>query len=348
MVTSPCNWTTTADNAWITVDYGGGVGVGSVTYSVQPNPGVNPRQGALHIEGQPLTIMQAGIDCTISADPASYNIGALGGTFELRIIATDAQCPWTAASTESWIVVSTATGSGTQTVTFVVSENTALSTRHAMIRAAEQTIPIEQSGKPAAAPKPSPAPSPSPSPQPAPSPSPIPSPTACPASIDPTSTRVPASGGTFFFSVTATADCKWSVSTGTAWIAVETGSGAGSGRGAYVVRPNTGGARDGQLRVGSQTISITQDAVVKPTCTVTLSPPSQSVSSDGGTFFFKVSTDAGCAWAVESAPSWISLRSKSGSGSAEVGYAVALNTGATRSDAIVVSGQALKVVQAGK
>jgi hypothetical protein len=100
--------------------------------------------------------------------------------------------------------------------------------------------------------------------------------------------------------------------------------------------------------VGSQTISITQDAVVKPTCTVTLSPPSQSVSSDGGTFFFKVSTDAGCAWAVESAPSWISLRSKSGSGSAEVGYAVALNTGATRSDAIVVSGQALKVVQAGK
>jgi hypothetical protein len=100
--------------------------------------------------------------------------------------------------------------------------------------------------------------------------------------------------------------------------------------------------------VGSQTISITQDAVVKPTCIVTLSPTSQSASSDGGTFFFKVSTDAGCAWVVESAPSWISLRSKSGSGSAEVGYAVALNTGATRSDAIVVSGQALKVVQAGK
>jgi hypothetical protein len=72
------------------------------------------------------------------------------------------------------------------------------------------------------------------------------------------------------------------------------------------------------------------------------------VSSDGGTFFFKVSTDAGCEWAVESAPSWISLRSKSGSGAAEVGYAVALNTGATRSDAIVVNGQALKIVQAGK
>jgi len=346
MVTSPCNWTTTSDNAWITVDYGDGVGVGSVTYTVQPNPGVNARQGALHIDDQPLAIMQGGIDCAVVTDPASYNIGALGGSFELRITASDAQCPWTAAATEGWIVVRTATGSGTQTVTFVVSENTAPSIRHAAIRVAEQTIPIEQSGQPAPAPKPSPSPSPSPSPTPAPTPTP--SPTACPTSIDPTSTRVPASGGTFFFSVSASADCKWSVSTSTAWITVETGSGAGSGRGAYVVRPNTGSARDGQLRVGSQTISITQDAVVKPTCAVTLSPTSQSVSSDGGTFFFKVSTDAGCVWAVDSAPSWISLRSKSGSGSAEVGYAVALNTGATRSDAIVVSGQTLKVVQAGK
>src|SRR5688500_14285684 len=38
-VTGPCAWDAVADDSWISVTYGEGTGVGSVTYTVQENPG---------------------------------------------------------------------------------------------------------------------------------------------------------------------------------------------------------------------------------------------------------------------------------------------------------------------
>src|SRR5918993_4412428 len=36
-VAGPCPWATTSDSSWIVVNYGEGVGTGSVTYSVREN-----------------------------------------------------------------------------------------------------------------------------------------------------------------------------------------------------------------------------------------------------------------------------------------------------------------------
>jgi hypothetical protein len=71
------------------------------------------------------------------------------------------------------------------------------------------------------------------------------------------------------------------------------------------------------------------------------------VSSQGGIFAIKVSIGPGCAWSVEKAPSWISFRSKSGTGSGEVVYAVEKGGLAARTDAIVINGRAVTVSQAG-
>jgi len=159
--------------------------------------------------------------------------------------------------------------------------------------------------------------------------------------------RVTAAGGTATFSVTAAADCKWSVSTGTPWIAIETGSGAGSARGTFVVKTNDGPARSGAVNVNKLTISVSQDAAVDTKCAVTLSPASASFTVDGGSFVFKVSVATGCPWAVERAPAWVALRLKSGTGPADFGFAVEKNVGIARSDAIVINGQAFTVSQAG-
>jgi hypothetical protein len=206
-VTSPCNWTTTSDNSWINVDYGEGVGVGSVTYTVAPNPGIDPRQGALHIEGRLLTVVQAGLDCTITVDPASYNIGAAGGTFDLKIVANETQCPWAAVSTESWIVVGTANGSGAQTVTFVVSENTATSTRNAIIRVAdERSCSAERETGARSGAETDAIPSPSRA-------LPVAFAGAAPACPRPSIQANASASGGVLLSVSASTDCKWSVST---------------------------------------------------------------------------------------------------------------------------------------
>jgi hypothetical protein len=161
--------------------------------------------------------------------------------------------------------------------------------------------------------------------------------------------NVKATGATVTFSVTASADCKWSVSTGTSWITLETRSGSGTTNGTFVVTVNSGASRSGSVNVGGLSIAVTQDAAAPPppTCVLSLSPTSLSIPIEGGSSSFKVSVEAGCAWSVDRAPSWVALRLKSGTGASDVGFAVAQNPGAPRSDVITVSGQTIKISQAG-
>jgi hypothetical protein len=160
---------------------------------------------------------------------------------------------------------------------------------------------------------------------------------------------VAAKGGDFSLSVTTAADCKWSASSSASWIAVRSGSGAGSGRVTYTVSANDGSARSGKIDVNGTTVTISQEAMPRPapTCTVTLSPGSQAVPVEGGGFSIKVSVDARCSWSAEGGASWIALKTRSGTGPGEIVYGVERNGGPARSAAITVSGQGVKVSQAG-
>jgi hypothetical protein len=79
-----------------------------------------------------------------------------------------------------------------------------------------------------------------------------------------------------------------------------------------------------------------------------LSPSTIDVSIDGGSFGIRVDAKPDCAWAVEKAPSWVSLRVKSGIGPGGIGFAVGPNSGLKRAADIVVNGNAVRVVQAGR
>jgi len=171
----------------------------------------------------------------------------------------------------------------------------------------------------------------------------------CSYTVDPRSQGVASKGGEFTIAVVTGADCKWSASSTVSWISIRSGSGPGNGRVSYGVTANDGAKRDGQIRIGQSSVSISQDAVepsAADACSLSLSPGAQTIPIEGGVFAIKVAINSGCRWSVEKAPSWITFRSRSGTGPAEVVYAVE-KFDVARTDVIVINGQKVTLSQEG-
>lgn len=86
-------------------------------------------------------------------------------------------------------------------------------------------------------------------------------PTPCSYELDPTVGTFTSSGGAGSVKVTAGAGCAWSASTGSAWIAIDSGSTGGKGDGAvsYLVAANAGAARIGTISIGGETFTVMQE-----------------------------------------------------------------------------------------
>jgi hypothetical protein len=128
-VTAPdsCPWTATSNAAWLVVTSGAqGVGDGVVTYSIGRNDDVNPRGGGIAIADQIFGVTQSGYRapaCEYAVAPVQLNPCMPAGTLS-TVITTQASCPWTAASSVPWLVLTTPeSGSGTATIGFAFSAN---------------------------------------------------------------------------------------------------------------------------------------------------------------------------------------------------------------------------------
>jgi hypothetical protein len=171
--------------------------------------------------------------------------------------------------------------------------------------------------------------------------------------VAPSSASFPAEGGGNEVTVTASAaDCAWTATAGSPWIALASTGGTGSGVVAYTVAGHTSTAsRSGTLTVAGTAVSITQAAAPAPPepCTFTVGPLSAAYPSDGGTGQVAVTASAPtCAWAVSSGVSWITIQGEAGgTGSGRVSYAVASH-GATagRSGTLNVAGSTVTITQA--
>ncbi len=73
---------------------------------------------------QPTGSCSGGVTCTYSISPALFTVPSDGGSYSLRITASSAACSWSAQSLSSWIRVTPSSGSGTRTLSVVVSANT--------------------------------------------------------------------------------------------------------------------------------------------------------------------------------------------------------------------------------
>lgn len=89
-------------------------------------------------------------------------------------------------------------------------------------------------------------------------------------------------------------------------------------------------------------------AILVAQCNSSVSPPSDSIHSPGGSRSFTVYADSQCAWEAATSANWVTLTARSGRGIGTVVYAVAANPDAThRTGTIVVAGQVYTVTQSG-
>jgi hypothetical protein len=121
-----CAWTATSNVPWLGISGGAeGSGTAAVSYTVARHTEIAERSGAITVADRRFTIRQSGDvgACQYTVTPVAFSPCMPGGTVTATI-ATQASCPWTAASTAGWLgVPSGSSGSGSATVSISFSDN---------------------------------------------------------------------------------------------------------------------------------------------------------------------------------------------------------------------------------
>jgi hypothetical protein len=147
-VTSTCSWNATSSASWIQVIEPAGAlgsGDGTVSYSVDPNPGA-PRTGTITIGGKTFTVRQDGtVVCTFDISPSPYPaFNGSSNSGQITVTPSASSCSWSAASSDpSWIQINSGSGTGAGNVAFTIAANPAAQ-RTGAITIGGQTVTIVQ------------------------------------------------------------------------------------------------------------------------------------------------------------------------------------------------------------
>ena len=313
---SGCQWSVSnTPPTWITVTGGQGtVGV-PLTYRVEPNSTTAARSGSIVVNGRTHTVNQeAPATCTYIVQPPSRNFGANGGEGRFTIV-TQQNCAWQVSGGDGWAIPATTSGTNQSEIVYNVQPNNTTSSRTTTITVNGAPHTVTQDGMAA----------------------------TCTVSVQPTSQNFPAGVGSATVAINVQgANCSWSTTRGADWVTVTPASGASSQNVSVAVTANpTTSPRQTTVTVTSgsstATLNVTQDAAA-PTCTYSLTPPSQNFIAGGGNNSFTVNTQSGCSWTAQAASgqNWVNVTSTSGT---TVSYSVAANTvTSTRSTTIAVTG----------
>ena len=188
--------------------------------------------------GDQIYLAQATINplsCSYSLSSSSTFSPMSGGAGSVNVTAP-AGCNWTGVSDDSWItLVSSATGSGSETVDFEVRENFTASARTGTMTIAGNTFTIVQDGGLGE---------------------------DCDYSIAPLFQSFPASGGAGSIQVTAAERCAWQATPNASWVTITSGNvGVGNGTVMYSVAANGGaGGRKATITVAGKAFSVKQKA----------------------------------------------------------------------------------------
>lgn len=228
---SGCEWTAESRADWIAVDPPRGAGDGSVTFTAQPNLGLE-RQGTIIVAGQTIAISQ-GTRCDFTVTPASISIPLGGGSGSVTV-AGPAGCAWTAETDANWITVSPSRGVGTGNVSYSAPANAGPNARQGAVRIAGRVVTVVQG--------------------------------ACsgPVPVALSLATFPAAGGSALFVISAPQGCPWEALASHSWLVLaQPTSGSGPGTVGLTVQENTVTApRTGRVTVAGQAFDITQAAPV--------------------------------------------------------------------------------------
>jgi hypothetical protein len=167
-------------------------------------------------------------------------------------------------------------------------------------------------------------------------------PEPCTFTVSPTTTEVPATGGTFTYNVSAPAGCHWQAFSQMQGVTT-TSSGVGPGTVTYTVTQNgSGNVRQGSVIVtnapsaGPYTyFTISQPSVA---CTYSLNPPTADIPATATSGSFQIVTQSGCPWSVMTGAFASVSGSTSGTGTATINYSMPHNNGAARNEPIWING----------
>jgi hypothetical protein len=305
---SVCTWNTSDVPTWVTGMPPSGTGTQAIAFTVEPNPSPE-RSAAIIIGGQSFAITQTG-GCSYSLAPGSHNPPAGGGASSFAVN-TAAGCGWTSSGVPAWITGVPASGTGPQTINFMVAANTGVA-RNANILVGGRTFAVSQ-------------------------------PSGCSISLTPGSHNPSAAGGASSVAVNTAAGCGWTSSGVPAWITGVPASGTGAQTINFTVTVNNGATRSANIVIGGQTFTVTQAAVA---CNYSLNPTSHNAAAAGGSSSVDLTTPASCGWTSSGVPGWITGVPASGTGPQTINFTVAANAGATRSANIIIGGETFAVAQA--
>ena len=308
-----CAWSASTNAEWITLPSpAGGQGEGVLQFSVAPHPHPAARSADIVVQERRLQVSQEGRACEFRLSSTSEVLPSSGGQGRIDVVASSAQCRWTAVSGAPWItIVAGQDVSGSGAVMFQVGAM-AGPPRGGALTIAGHEVRVAQGP-------------------------------ACTYAVSPASLQFGRAGGRSEITVTAPAGCPWSTDAAPAWVAITGGAGEGAGVVAVTISPSTGLERNTSIRIAGQEIALQQGSG----CGVTLSPTPATVGSAGGPVSIAVTTSAGCAWSTSASAPWIDVVSGgSGFGPGRVELAAGANVGPARTGSVSI-GEAVVSVQQG-
>ena len=320
-VNRECTWDARSESAWITLTPpASGQGEATIAYTAAANSQVASRRGIVVVNDSRLEIVQSAAACRFDLSSPGGGVGATGGGLSVQV-AAQATCAWTAVSQAEWVRVDSGReGSGSGAVTLSVSANTGAARQGSVVIAGLSYTVSQAAAVPA----------------------------GCQFSVTPPAASFGTGGGEGVLQVAASAgNCSWAATSNEPWITVAPAGGSGSGTVRYAVAANPGAARSGTVFIAGTTVTVTQAGAPAAGCEVTAAPAAESFEAAGGDGTVRVTASAGsCAWTAASNAPWISVTSSGGSGSGNLLYSVAANTGAARTGTLTVAGSTVTVSQA--
>ncbi|MEN6602569.1 MAG: SBBP repeat-containing protein, partial [Bryobacteraceae bacterium] len=151
--TPDCGWVASANQGWFTVTPDIGSGSGTLTITVQSNPGASSRVAAVVIGGYGVVVSQIGATSTFAFNPAAVNVPANASTGSFAVTTNLTSASWRAVSTQSWLTVTSGPNfTGSVSVNYGVEANTGTAARTAQILVGNVVFTLTQAGLPATTP----------------------------------------------------------------------------------------------------------------------------------------------------------------------------------------------------
>lgn len=281
-VTSSGSWSASESLVWLTLSPSSGTGNATVTATYLANTGTS-RNGTITFDAcgsQTTMSVSQSAPCSFSITPSTQNVSFGSGTTTFNVISNTS---WTVSDDVTWLTASPSSGNGNGTITAYFATNNFTSLRTATISinacGSTYTVTVIQNEPP------------------------------CSISISPTNHDVTYTSGAVYFYIYS--NSTWSLSDDATWLTVTPTNGIVNGILTASFTANTSyTTRIATITVYTCGSSYTATVTQTPSCSFSISPANQNVSSTPGTTIFTITSNN--SWTVTDDVGWLTVSPSSG------------------------------------